>query len=111
MYDRLNDKSPKLHLMVYIFLKSPLFLFIGPPFLVPGPTENIAANYKAVYKISEYPSPNHPAARAVDGNFAVYSHTGHSLSPWWAMQWCDRVIVARVKIWSRTRTDCSHCSK
>ena len=80
-----------------------MFFFIpisGGDKPLPGPTINIATNYKSVSQSSESGS-FRPASLAVDGNRNTISHTAQLQNQWWKMEFDQPVTIARVKIWNR----------
>ena len=46
------------------------------------------------------PFPN-SAKHAIDGNLSTFSHTGEESNPWWSIEFCSDVIIARVTLWNR----------
>ena len=68
---------------------------------------DIAKDYKMVTQSSTWPTPPHPAIQAIDGNSNKYSHTRIERNPWWSMEFCNDVIIAKVRLWNRV--DC--CDK
>ena len=57
-----------------------------------------------VRQSSEWPSPPHPAIQAIDENSNTYAHTSVEPNAWWSMEFCNDVIIARVRLWNRV--DC-----
>ena len=53
---------------------------------------------------SEWPKPPHPAKQAIDENSNKYAHTSVEPNAWWSMEFCNDVIIARVRLWNRV--DC-----
>ena len=81
-----------------------LFCLSEKPRYVPGPSVNIVKDFRTVTQSSEYPTPPYPANLAIDGNSNTFSHTNAEPNAWWAMDFCNDVIIARVRLWNRS--DC-----
>ena len=54
-----------------------------------------------VTQSSEHLTSLFPAKQAIDGNASTFSHTSVEPNAWWAMEFCNDVIIARVRHWKR----------
>ena len=80
-----------------------LFCLSEKPRYVPGPSVNIVGDLRTVTQSSEY-LPRFPADLAIDGDSNTFSHTNTEPNAWWSMDFCNDVIIARVRLWNRS--DC-----
>ena len=78
-----------------------MFVISARPIYVPGPNIDISKDHKRVFQSSTWPTPPHIAIQAIDGDRNKYSHTKIESNAWWAMEFCNDVIIARVRLWNR----------
>ena len=71
---------------------------------VPGPSVNIVKDYSRVSQSSEHSSSKYPASQAIDSNTNTFSHTGVENNPWWRLEFCSAMKIAKVTM--KNRVDC-----